>query len=133
MDDRFTQNKINEFLSTNNRVTEWDEELGSYILKENYNCNSNELETYDLINRIGELESRIEGLGNNKLEKPTKQQTLLFSAVNIELKKRANNTLTEEERYMIVSNFVYGFDFTSGTLAHKSAGGWVDMILSEIE
>ncbi len=39
----------------------------------------------------------MEGLGNNMFEKPTEQQTLLFSAVNRELKKRANNTLTEEE------------------------------------
>lgn len=65
--------------------------------------------------------------------KPTKEQQLLFSAVNRELKKRSEGRLSDEARYMLVSNFVSNYDFTNSALAHKSAGGWADMLLSELD
>ncbi len=67
------------------------------------------------------------------ITKPSKQQILLFKAVNREMEKRTKETLSDEERCMIVSKFVDGYDFSNSALAHKSAGGWADMLISELE
>ena len=63
---------------------------------------------------------------------PSKQQILLFKAVNRELEKRTKGSLSDEARYIIVSNFVSNYDFTNSALAHKSASGWADMLISEM-
>ena len=67
------------------------------------------------------------------ITKPSKQQILLFKAVNRELEKRTKDTLTDEARYLIVSKFVNEYDFSNTALAHKSAGGWADMLISELD
>ncbi len=67
------------------------------------------------------------------ITKPSKQQIMLFKAVNRELEKRTKDSLTNEDRYIIVSNFVSNYDFSNTALAHKSAGGWADMLISEIQ
>jgi hypothetical protein len=66
------------------------------------------------------------------ITRPSKQQVLLFKAVNRELKMRAGDALSDEERFIIVSNFVSSYDFSNTALGHKSAGGWADMIISEL-
>ena len=66
------------------------------------------------------------------ITKPSKQQILLFKAVNRELKKRTQDSMSDEARYIIVSNFVSNYDFSNSALAHKSAGGWADMLISEM-
>ena len=66
------------------------------------------------------------------IAKPTKQQILLFKAVNRELEKRTKDSLSDEARYIIVSRFVSDYDFSNSALAHKSAGGWADMLVSEL-
>ncbi len=64
---------------------------------------------------------------------PDRQEVLLFRALERELKKRATDILSDEQRYMIVADFVSKYDFSNSALAHKSASGWADMILSELE
>ena len=66
------------------------------------------------------------------IKNPTDEQILLYKAVNRELKKLANDTLSEEARSIIVSRFVDNFDFDNAALQHKSAGGWAQMIMSEL-
>ena len=61
---------------------------------------------------------------------PTKQQILLFQAIDEELKKKSS--LSDTVRYIIVSRFVDNYDFSNSAIQHKSASGWADMILSEI-
>lgn len=63
---------------------------------------------------------------------PSEQQILLFKAVNREMEKRTKDSMCDEARYMIVSNFVNNYDFSNSALAHKSAGGWADMLISEL-
>lgn len=66
------------------------------------------------------------------ITRPSKQQTLLFRAIDRELQRRSGELLSNEERYIIVSNVVSNYDFSNTALGHKSAGGWADMIMSEL-
>ena len=57
---------------------------------------------------------------------------MLFSIVNRELKKRTSDSLSDAARAIIVADFVKNYDFNNSALAHKSAGGWAQMIASEL-
>ncbi len=62
---------------------------------------------------------------------PTNEQILLFNSIDEELKLRSD--LSESQRHLIAADFVLNYDFSNTALAHKSAGGWAQMILSELE
>lgn len=66
------------------------------------------------------------------IAKPTTEQILLYKAVNRELEKRTKDSLSDEERNIIVSRFVDSYDFSNVALQHKSASGWAKMLISEI-
>lgn len=53
---------VDEFLDCKNRVTKYDEELGSFLLNDDYKHFIEH--TTDLINKIGSLEDEIEKLNN---------------------------------------------------------------------
>lgn len=65
------------------------------------------------------------------MQMTTKEQALLFEALEEEFNKRELN-LSEAEKLIIISRFVDGFDFENTTLQHKSVRAWVDMIISEL-
>ena len=62
---------------------------------------------------------------------PTNEQILLFNSIDEELKLRSD--LSESQIHLIAADFVLNYDFSNTALAHKSAGGWAQMILSELE
>ena len=66
------------------------------------------------------------------IRRPSKRERLLYQAIERELNKRAGDSLSDTERHIIVANFISNYDFTNPALSHKSAGGWADMILSEL-
>ena len=66
------------------------------------------------------------------ISKPTREQEMLFSVINRELKKRTSESLSDNARALIVADFVRSYDFSNSAIAHKSAGGWAQMIASEI-
>ncbi len=63
----------------------------------------------------------------SQVMRPTKEQTMLFDAIDEEMKQCSS--LSTAERSMIVSDFVMKFDFSNSAAQHKSAKGWADMLL----
>jgi hypothetical protein len=64
---------------------------------------------------------------------PTREQEMLFSAVDEELKARTDDSISEDKRKMIVAQFVAGYDFSNTAIAHKSASSWARMIIDKFE
>ena len=60
---------------------------------------------------------------------PSKQQELLFSAIDREMAKRTN--ISESARHIIVARFVDSYDFSNTAANHKSAGGWAQYLIAE--
>lgn len=65
------------------------------------------------------------------IKKPTRQQELLFSAIDRELAKQS--IISESSRHIIVARFVDSYDFTNSASAHKSAGGWAHYLISKYD
>ena len=63
--------------------------------------------------------------------KPTKQQEILFSAINRELAKRTS--ISDDARHIIVARFVDNYDFSNSAAAHKSASGWAQYLTMKYE
>ena len=61
--------------------------------------------------------------------RPSKQQELLFSAIDREMAKRTN--ISESARQIIVARFVDSYDFSNTAANHKSAGGWAQYLIAE--
>ena len=66
------------------------------------------------------------------IKRPSEEQCILFEAIDRELKKKAGNILSDTERVLMAAEFVQNYDFANSALAHKSAGGWANLILSEL-
>lgn len=66
------------------------------------------------------------------IKHPTQEQTLLYSAVRREFARLSETRYSEEFIDLVVSNFVWQYDFKNTALAHKSPGGWAQMLLLEL-
>ena len=135
-----------------NRLTVWDEELGTFHYKDGVPVNY--IDDWDLINYIGVLEenlvngdiirhgspeefldslyslySGLEKTRRSACRMPSKQQELLFSAIDREMAKRTN--ISESARHIIVARFVDSYDFSNTAANHISAGGWAQYLIAE--
>jgi hypothetical protein len=63
---------------------------------------------------------------------PTREQEMLFIAIDEALKERIGMSISENKRRLIVAKFVYGYDFTNTAIVHKSAGSWARMIIEKL-
>ena len=66
------------------------------------------------------------------IKRPSREQVVLYDSICAEVKKRSKH-LSDSEIALVTAKFVNDFDFASNPAQRDSAGGWADMILSEIE